>query len=218
MLSVAAILPFFMSSVFLSFIIGYQDLINLFTVREWLLFYLAASFCMALAFTHTTFIALLSGYFLGWSSVLFVIFSYLLALATGYFLGRKLDKGKLLSTITSIPKARAIAEDLKSNELKIIVLSRLSPVLPFALMNLFLAFLDADLKKYMAGGFAGMLPRTLLFIWTGSEARNLVDALKNGTDNHYSTILVAFLLIISLFGLFYYIAKATRKAKQASKD
>jgi uncharacterized membrane protein YdjX (TVP38/TMEM64 family) len=213
LLTLAAVLPFLVSSVIVTFIIQYQEQIADFSVTSWILFYLAASFCMAFAFTHTTFVALVSGFFLGWKAIPYVIFSYLLALIIGYFLAKKLDKGKLLDSLTSIPKAKIIAEELKSTELKIIVLSRLSPVLPFAMMNLFLSMLDAKFKNYMLGGFAGMLPRTLLFIYTGLIARDLTEAIKNGSTNNLSNILVAALLIISFFGLFYYVFKATRKAK-----
>ena len=218
LLTLAAVLPFFVSSVIVTFIIQYQEQINDFSTSTWILFYLAASFCMAFAFTHTTFIALVSGFFLGWTAIPYVIFSYLLALVTGYFLAKKLDKGKLLDSLTKIPKAKIIAEELKSKELKIVVLARLSPVLPFAMMNLFLSMLNTRFKNYILGGFAGMLPRTLLFIYTGLIARDLTEAIKKGTTNNLSNILIAILLIISLLGLFYYVFKATQKAKESSKD
>jgi len=213
LLTISFILPFIISSIIISFIIKYEDALIKFNSIEWIIFYLIAALFMAFAFTHTTFIALLSGFFLGWGGVIYVVPSYLLASIIGYALAKNLDKGNFMKTITEMPKAKLIAEELKNNELKIIILSRLSPILPFAMMNLVLSFLKTDFKKYLVGGFAGMLPRTLLFIWAGSKARDLREAIKKSTENDLMTIFVSILLILSLFGLFYYILRATKKAK-----
>lgn len=217
LLTIAAVLPFMVTSVIISFIIRFEDQMMTFGTQEWILFYIAASLCMALAFTHTTFIALLSGFLLGGHSVIYVISSYLIASALGYLLARKLDKGKLMQSLIEMPKAKVIADELKNNELKIIILSRLSPVLPFAMMNLVLSLLKADFKKYLVGGFVGMLPRTLLFIWAGSQARNLIEAFRKGSENELISIAVVLMLVLSLIGLFYYILRAIQKARRMSK-
>jgi uncharacterized membrane protein YdjX (TVP38/TMEM64 family) len=182
------------------------------SMKEWALFYLIACCTMALSLTHTTFIALLSGYFLGWSSVPFVIPSYLLASVAGYYLTKLIDHQKFMNYLLDLPKAPAIASSLKRNEWMVIMLSRLSPALPFAVMNVLLALLNANIKKYILGGLLGMLPRTLIMIWTGIQAKRLVEAFKNPEGLSISEISTIAFLVISIVGLFYYITRAVRKA------
>src|SRR4051812_25356264 len=108
LLTIAAILPFVITSIIISFVIKHEnDLIN-FNYLEWIIFYLISALFMAFAFTHTTFIALLSGFFLGWGGVKYAIPSYLLASILGYALARNIDSGNFLKSITELPKAKII--------------------------------------------------------------------------------------------------------------
>ena len=43
------------------------------------------------------------------------------------------------------------------------ILVRLSPVLPFSIMNLLMPALNIRLSVFLLAGFVGMLPRTLFF-------------------------------------------------------
>ena len=210
-LFISIILPFISSSIIISYMIKYETQIMDFSLPEWIFFYTCAVFTMAFSLTHTTFISAASGFFLGWASIPFVLLSYMCACLTGYFLAMRLDKGEVMNNIMNSSKGQIIATELRKNELKIIIFSRLSPVLPFGMMNLLLAYLKADFKKYLAGSLTGMLPRTLLFIWLGSQAQELVHAFRANTDKNYINIIIIFLLIGSAMGLFYYIVKPLRK-------
>jgi uncharacterized membrane protein YdjX (TVP38/TMEM64 family) len=168
---------------------------------------------MALAMTHTTFIALISGYFLGWKSIPFIAVSYFIASLIGYMLAQKLDKGKFMSSLEKIPGVDQIAANLKKKEVSIIIFARLSPVLPFAMMNVLLSYLNAELKRFLFAGFLGMIPRTLLFIWIGSQANYIKDLLLNPGSDKWVQISFAALLIFSVLGLFYIFMKAIKTKK-----
>jgi len=175
-------------------------------------------FAMAFGLTHTTFIAVFSGYFLGYISIPFVIISYLLASVIGYFIGRLITGEKVINTIMTLPKAGPIAGELKKREFMIILLSRLSPALPFAVTNLLLSILKADFKKYFTAGAIGMLPRTLIFIWTGTQAHSLAEVIKNPETISISRISTIIFLVISVGGLFYYILKALKTGTNSSNS
>jgi uncharacterized membrane protein YdjX (TVP38/TMEM64 family) len=167
-------------------------------------------FAMAFGLTHTTFIAVFSGYFLSYISIPFVIVSYLLASVIGYFVGRLITGEKVINTIMTLPKAVPIAGELKKREFMIILLSRLSPALPFAVTNLLLSILKADFKKYFIAGSIGMLPRTLIFIWTGTQAKSIAEVIRNPETISVSRISTLIFLVVSVTGLFYYILKALK--------
>ncbi|MFN3405479.1 MAG: TVP38/TMEM64 family protein [Cytophagaceae bacterium] len=208
----AALMPFITESVILYLVFTYQETISAFSYAEWTIIYILISFGMALAFMHTTFVATTSGYFFGWPSLFFVIPGYLIASAIGYWLARKADNGKLNETLTGIEKARKIKEELKENEMSVIFLSRISPVLPFALMNFLLSFLRADFIKFLVAGFAGMLPRTMLFVYIGMQTKELINIYKNPGHSDLSQISFSILTIISIAGLYFFVNKAIKRA------
>lgn len=211
--AVVFILPFVATSFIVRFVIlEYQEYFASPTPLFLAGFYTLACLTMALALTHTTFVAVLSGFFFGWNTLLYVIGSYLVASIIGFGLARTIDRGKLMDSLLSLPKAPVIARGLKDKEMRVIILSRLSPALPFAITNLLLAFLQADFRKFVIGGFIGMLPRTLLFIWAGTQAKELTEVFRQPNRLSIVQIGTVAFLMISVFGLFYYIVGAIRKA------
>jgi uncharacterized membrane protein YdjX (TVP38/TMEM64 family) len=214
LLLLLVIFPFFVSSSLVVLAIKYDQAIRHFNFAAWCLFYFCTCFTMALAMTHTTFIALLSGYFLGLKSIPFVIVSYFIASFIGYFLAKKIDQGKFMSSLQGIPGVAKIAGNLKKKEVSVIILARISPALPFAMMNMLLSYLGADFKKFIWAGFAGMLPRTILFIWIGSQGDNIRDILQNSSDQKMVKLSFILLLLISVLGLFYLVMRAVKNSEK----
>jgi uncharacterized membrane protein YdjX (TVP38/TMEM64 family) len=210
LLLILLILPFLVSSTIIYLALEYDQVIQNFVFWQWCLFYLATCFTMAFAMTPTTFIALLSGYFLGWKAIPFIAVSYFFASLLGYLLAKKLDRGRFMSSIEKIPGVERIALNLKKRESSIIFFARISPVTPFAMMNVLLSYLNADLKKFLFAGFLGMLPRTLLCIWIGAQAKYIKDVLQNPHANQMELVGFAALLIFSVVGLFYVVMRAIK--------
>jgi uncharacterized membrane protein YdjX (TVP38/TMEM64 family) len=214
LLLLLVVLPFLVSSSLVVLAIKYDEAIRHFSLTAWLLFYFCACFTMAFGLTHTTFIALLSGYFLGLKAIPFVILSYFIASMMGYYLAKKVDQGKFMSSLQGIPGVVGIIDNLKKKEVSVIILARISPALPFAMMNMLLSYLGAEFKRFLWAGFAGMLPRTLLFIWIGTQADNIRTLLQNPSDGELVKISFILLLLVSVFGLFYLIMKAVKNTQR----
>jgi uncharacterized membrane protein YdjX (TVP38/TMEM64 family) len=196
------------SSTVTFYAIRYETTIQGFNALAWAGFYIVTGFTMAYALTPTTFIALLSGYFLGWYAVVPVVLSYLAASWIGYHTAQWLDKGRMLDYLTQKEKVRKVVENLKDNEFNIIVLSRLSPILPFAITNVLFSLAGANLRPYLGASLIGMLPRTLLTLLVGSQARQIKVLLEEGGGSPSLKIGLAVLVMVSLAGLFYYIKRA----------
>ena len=209
-LIVLVILPIIVSSSITFWAINHEALIKNFSLPEWSIFYLFSCITMAYAFTPTTFIALISGYFLGWESIFFIIPAYMLASFIGYKTAGLLDKGKFMNSIQEIEAVNNVMNNLKKDELNIIILSRLSPALPFAMMNVLLSYLKAGMKNFMLGSLIGMLPRTLVSIWIGMQASYISELFSNNEKGYEIKILIAVLLILSFAGLTYIISKALK--------
>jgi uncharacterized membrane protein YdjX (TVP38/TMEM64 family) len=106
-----------------------------------------------------------------------------LAATTAFLLGRTILRGWIRRKIARSPKARALDRAVERNSFKLILLLRLSPVIPFNVLNYALGLSDARLGRYVAASFIGMLPGTWLYVYLGSLATTaaaLGDASRGG--------------------------------------
>lgn len=156
------------------------------------------SFTMAFGLTPTTFICFLSGFIWGWQAIFFIIPSYLIAQLLGFQIARFIDGEKLINYLKAMNKMPGFLTKLKENEQQIIFFCRLSPVLPFALMNIVLSVFKVNFKQFMIFGFLGMMPRTMLVIWLGSQSKSLLKGLHE--DFLYNIIFII-LTIGSIVGI-----------------
>lgn len=214
-LALLGVVALTVSSVLTYLVYRYEPYILSFNWPHWALFFVAVSVTMAFALTPTTFTALLSGYFLGWASLAPMVVAYLGASFIGYRAGGWLVGDRLLDQLTSSPKARNVVENVRSGQTKVIILARLSPVLPFAVMNVVLAVLKVDMKKYLGASLVGMLPRTALTIFAGTQARNIRQLLENPNENALLKTGLILLTVASVGGLVYVVTRiVTRSAAQ----
>lgn len=167
---------------------------------------LVITVCMGLALLPTTFVAILSGFLLGWTSLPFLVLGYTLATLIGYQTGQKVDKDSLDFLLKQYPKAADLIVEKKEDMSQLIFFVRLSPVIPFALSNLLFALLKVDLKKVVWIGLWGMLPRTLMVFITGVLGDSLFDALQdsNGAEQ---MIFIGILLLVSVAGIYMFFKK-----------
>ena len=202
-LALLGVLALTVSSGLTYLVYRYEPYILGFGWPHWTLFFVAVSFTMAFALTPTTFTALLGGYFLGWASLPPMVVAYLAAAYIGYRVAGRVVGDRLLNTLVSSPKARNAVENLRSGQTKVIILARLSPVLPFAVMNVVLAMLKVDLRKYLGASLVGMLPRTALTVFAGTQARNIRQLLENPDENSFIRTGLILLTVASVGGLVY---------------
>ena len=156
------------------------------------------SITMAFGLTPTTFICFLSGYIWGWIAIAYILPSYLLAQTMGYFTARLIAGNRLLGYLNNLDKTPAFLNRIDGNQAQVILISRLSPVLPFALINMIMSVLRVDFKKFTLFGLLGMLPRTLLVIFLGTQTQDLKLGLSS---NVYYTVGLIILTVFTIWGL-----------------
>ncbi|WP_052055240.1 TVP38/TMEM64 family protein [Myxosarcina sp. GI1] len=89
-----------------------------------------------------------------------------------FLVGRYLARGWISQKIAGDRKFQAIDEAVSREGLKIVLLTRLSPVFPFNLLNYSLGVTGVSLKDYVIG-FAGMIPGTIMYVYIGSLAGSI---------------------------------------------
>lgn len=205
------VMPILASSSLSYWVITHEQQIQAFHTKTWLLVALLACFSMAFALTPTTFIALLSGYFLGWIAIFPVAISYWIASLVGYKTAQLIDGGRFLKILAENPNVKKIVDNLQKDEFKIILLARLSPVLPFAITNVLFSFTGTKLKNFLTAGFIGMLPRTILTIWLGTQAQEIRKVIEHPNEGSLSQFFILALILASMVGLGYFIKKAVKQ-------
>lgn len=94
--------------------------------------------------------------------------------AAGAFLtGRYLAREWVARKIAANPRFRAVDEAVGREGWKIVLLTRLSPVFPFNILNYSYGLTKVRLRDYFLASMTGMMPGTLLYTYLGSLAGDL---------------------------------------------
>ena len=188
-----------------------QELLHHLSAGQALLYFVVIAFTMAFALTPTTFVAIVTGYYFGWAGLPGMVLAYALAAAIGYELAQRLDHGKLRHFLHLFPKAAAVLGELQNQSWQLILLTRLSPVLPFALMTFVLAIVGVPRKRFLAASVLGMLPRSLFFYGLGTKASDVLALLRDPDEGTLSKLVLVGLVAASLFGLYFVFNRAVQR-------
>ncbi len=95
--------------------------------------------------------------------------------AMGFWLGRTLARGWVEAKVAASPKFRALDQGVAENGFKIVLLTRLSPVFPFLLLNYAYGLTKVRFRDFLIASWLGMLPGTVLYVYLGSTVREIAD-------------------------------------------
>lgn len=90
--------------------------------------------------------------------------------AIAFLLGRTLLRGRVEKRIAGDKRFAAIDKAVAENGFKIVFLLRLSPVIPFNLLNYALGVTRVPFLTYLGASAVGMLPGTFLYVSLGAAA------------------------------------------------
>lgn len=129
-----------------------------------------------------------------------------------FVLGRTLLRNWAERKMRGSPKARAIDQAVEREGFKLVLLLRLSPLIPFGILNYVLSLSKIRLGTYVLASFIGMLPGTALYVYLGSLAATAAQLSSAATDGGSArTALYVAGLIATVVG----VAIATRAARRA---
>ena len=106
-----------------------------------------------------------------WGSV-YVLVGAIIGETCAFLLGRYLLRSWVEQKISGERTFSALDRALNQSGLKIILLTRLSPIFPFSLLNYAFGITGISLKDYFLGSI-GMIPMTVVYVYFGSLAGDL---------------------------------------------
>jgi uncharacterized membrane protein YdjX (TVP38/TMEM64 family) len=143
------------------------------------LVYIAATICLV----PGSLLTLAAGFLFGFTTGLVtVVVASNAAAETAFLVGRWLARNWVERKTAGLPRLQAIDRAVGEQGFKIVLLLRLSPVVPFNLINYALSLSRISFRQFAAATFIGMLPGTVAYVYFGSVARSLADLLTGRTE------------------------------------
>ena len=195
------IVPLVTTSILTAWAINHEKILRELPVEWWLGVTVLLTLASSAALTPPTFLALVYGYFLGLN---------IGAIAIIYVSAHFLHAASVRSYLIQVyPQVGTLLSRFYKNELRLIFFAKLSPVLPFAITNLFFAMAGARFKQVLTGGTLGMIPRTVLAVWAGKEAQDIRYLLEHPNEGLATKIVLIALIVISTVGIGYFFKDKT---------
>jgi len=104
----------------------------------------------------------------------------MLGATLAFVLGRYFARDWVSGRVDNSKLFRAVDDVTGRNGFKIVFLLRLSPLVPFALLNYTLGLTKVRLRDYVLASATGMLPGTLLYVYLGSLITNAAQLTDRG--------------------------------------
>jgi uncharacterized membrane protein YdjX (TVP38/TMEM64 family) len=134
--------------------------------------------------------------------------------ALAFLVGRFLARDWVASKVSGREKFQAIDRAVQKEGFKIVLLTRLSPIFPFNLLNYGYGLTGVSFRSYVLASWIGMLPGTVMYVYFGSLARNVaaVAAGREKTTLEYVFYGLGLLVTVAVVVL------VTRAARGALRD
>ena len=137
-----------------------------------------------------------------------------LAATVAFLLTRTALRDWVQKRVGVYPKARAFDAAIARDSFKLVLLLRLSPAIPFNILNYALGLSSAPVGRYIVASFIGMLPGTWMYVYVGSLA---TTAAGLGDTSHESGPEQLVLTLIGLAATVLVVVLVTRSAQRALK-
>lgn len=143
---------------------------------------------------------------------IYVFIGATLGAILAFLVGRYLARSWVTQRIAGNAKFKAIDEAVEREGFKIVLLTRLSPVFPFNLLNYAFGITGVELRDYVLG-CTGMIPGTILYVYLGSLAGSLarIGTTEQPTNPTIQWAIRIFGFLATVAVVFY----ATRVARRA---
>ncbi|QDZ41337.1 TVP38/TMEM64 family protein [Euhalothece natronophila Z-M001] len=143
---------------------------------------------------------------------IYVFIAASIGASLAFLVGRYVARGWVEKQIEGNPRFKSIDQAVAEEGMKIVLLTRLSPVFPFNLLNYAYGLTKVSFKDYVLGTL-GILPGTIMFVYVGSLAGNLatIGAEEVETPGGVEWA-IRIIGLLATVGVTIYVTKIARKA------
>lgn len=133
-----------------------------------------------------------------------------------FLIGRYFARDWVSRKTAGSPRFRAIDEAIGKEGAKVVFLLRLSPVVPYNLLNYALGITRVSFGRYVAASWIGMLPGTVMYVYLGSLAGSIASlAAGSGSEKTTSQWALFGVGLLATVVVTVYVTRIARRALAA---
>jgi uncharacterized membrane protein YdjX (TVP38/TMEM64 family) len=180
----------------------------------WGLVFLAAVYVPAcVLLVPGTPLSLLAGYLYGVvPATIAISIGSTLGASAAFWVGRTLARGWVEAKLADQPRFRALDQAVGAQGFKIVLLTRLSPAIPFNVLNYAFGLTKVRFRDYFLASWIGMLPGTILYVYLGSVAERLTDLVSGQRSQSFEEKILFYGGLGVTIVLTVYLARMAKKA------
>jgi uncharacterized membrane protein YdjX (TVP38/TMEM64 family) len=134
-----------------------------------------------------------------------------------FLLARSFLREKVMSWAAGNAKFRSLDQAIGKQGFKMVLLTRLSPVFPFVLLNYLLGLTAVRTGAYALANLFGMLPATFLFVYIGAAARDAIAGEAAASAGFYQQIL-KYVGLVATVAVVVIVTRIARKALREAEQ
>ncbi|MCU0559129.1 MAG: TVP38/TMEM64 family protein [Desulfobacterales bacterium] len=144
-----------------------------------------------------------------------VLIGATLGATCAFLTGRYLARDWVARRIARNEKFKALDESVGREGWKIVLLTRLSPIFPFNLLNYAYGVTQIRLKHYILASGAGMIPGTLMYVYVGSLAGDLANLGAGGQTRTAAEWVLYGVGLLATVAVTIFVTRVARRALAA---
>lgn len=145
----------------------------------------------------------------------YVFIGATLGATLAFLVGRYVARGWIAQKIAGNQKFKAIDQAVGREGFKIVLLTRLSPIFPFNLLNYGMGVTGVSLKDYVLAS-VGMIPGTIMYVYIGSLAGSIATIGAETSANPVAQWAIRIMGFVATVAVTLYVTKIARKALDES--
>jgi pyruvate/2-oxoglutarate dehydrogenase complex dihydrolipoamide dehydrogenase (E3) component/uncharacterized membrane protein YdjX (TVP38/TMEM64 family) len=129
-----------------------------------------------------------------------------------FLLGRTVARDAVARRVQANPKFAAIDRAVGREGLKIVFLTRLSPVFPFAAQNYLYGVTQVTLRDYLVGTMVGMIPGVLMYVYLGSLFTSVSEIASGTASGGTAKQVLTFVGFVATVAVTVFVTRLARRA------
>jgi len=154
---------------------------------------------IVVSFLPSMVLSLAAGYLWGFGHALLVVVTgCTIGSALAFLLGKKVFYNSVVKLAEQYPKFKQIDNALGEKAWQLVILLRISPLIPYNVFNYAMALTSVDLWTFTWASAVGMIPQQSLCVYVGSVAKSLSDVFASDGDPTLIYVGIGVTIIIAI--------------------
>jgi len=132
--------------------------------------------------------------------------------AAAFLVGRFIARDWIEKRVAGSPRFQAIDQAVAEQGFKIVLLTRLSPVFPFNVLNYAFSLTKVRFRDYLLASWIGMLPATVMYVYLGSLVGNVAELATGKVEKPASWYVLFAVGLLATVGVTIYVTRVARQA------